>query len=122
MLSIGETDEELYEALRDKSQLKDKKLKKLIKYRSEYTPGFHLLSPESWCLIRLRSHDPMHPFDANTLAHEIFHLCVTILQRAGIPLREPSEEAWSYLIGFLHSEVIKAINEHNSSPKTEDHE
>lgn len=42
-----------------------------------------------------------NPDDIGTLAHEAFHVTYDILKRVGIPLSNDSEEAYSYLIGYI---------------------
>lgn len=44
-----------------------------------------------------------------TLAHEIFHLAVSILISRGIPLNEDSEETVAYLIGYLTSKILPIL-------------
>lgn len=41
-----------------------------------------------------------------TLAHEIFHLAVSILINRGIPLNEDTEETVAYLIGYLTKKIL----------------
>lgn len=43
------------------------------------------------------------------LAHEIFHLAVSILLGRDIPLNEDTEEAVAYLIAYLTEEILPLI-------------
>lgn len=44
---------------------------------------------------------PKTPSDFSDLSHEIFHVVCRILRRVGIPLKENTEEAYCYLIGWI---------------------
>lgn len=59
-------------------------------------------------IIRLKT----KPFDAYTygvLAHEIFHAVDFIMRRIGITLSSDSDEAYTYLMGYVTREFFKAI-------------
>lgn len=45
-----------------------------------------------------------------TMAHEIFHTAVAIMQSIGASLSVDSEEAYAYLIGFLTKKVLTIID------------
>lgn len=45
----------------------------------------------------------------NTIAHEIYHAVYKILNYSGLDVHETSEEAFSYLTGYITEEIFKAL-------------
>lgn len=43
------------------------------------------------------------------IAHEVFHACASVLDFAGCKMNGGSEEAYSYLLGWMTDEVYKVI-------------
>lgn len=41
------------------------------------------------------------------IAHECLHATSRIMKHVGIEMADESEEAWSYMIGFLYNEVLR---------------
>lgn len=52
---------------------------------------------------------PETSFSYGVLQHEIFHLAYSILSSSGIELTKDSEEAYSYLIGYLTETIYNQI-------------
>lgn len=52
---------------------------------------------------------PKTPFQKGILAHEIFHCTSFLLRAAGLKLTEESEEAFSYLHGFLTEKIWEKL-------------
>jgi hypothetical protein len=48
----------------------------------------------------------------STIIHELYHAVTTILTQRDIKPCEATEEAYSYLIGYVSGEVFKYINSH----------
>ncbi len=57
---------------------------------------------------------PHTPTEYATMAHEIFHTAVAIMQSIGASLSVDSEEAYAYLIGFLTKKVLTIIDEQST--------
>lgn len=49
------------------------------------------------------------PKAVGVLAHEMLHAAAFILRGAGVPLNEHTEEAYSYLLGYLTAEALRAL-------------
>lgn len=47
----------------------------------------------------------------NTISHEAFHFVFTVLDHAGLKLSYKSEEAYTYLIGYVVEEIYRGIVE-----------
>jgi hypothetical protein len=55
---------------------------------------------------------PETTVEIGTLAHEIFHAVVGILNYVGIMLDPTTEEVWSNLIGYITKEFFERMNKH----------
>lgn len=76
-------------------------------------PGIEELSGVAACvrngqnvfaLVFRRSH-----LDANTLAHEVFHLTARILEHWSVRFDPGNHEAWAALNGYLHQKVYPLL-------------
>jgi hypothetical protein len=56
-----------------------------------------------------RRPDPKKPVVVGVIAHEILHVTICILRRAEVRLTDASEEAFSYLHGYLMQEFWKKV-------------
>lgn len=102
MVSIGETDEEVKRKLKKYDVQWDESL-------TMHGIGKFLINKENKSLIRLK-HYPQLPMDYGTLQHEIFHAVTWILDRCGMKFKlGTSDEAYSYLVGYLTKEIYKRI-------------
>ncbi len=102
MVSLGETDEQLKKAL--------------SKYNVEWETfmecegvGRFILTSKNQSIIRTKNY-PKNPDDYGHLQHEIFHIVTHILGRIGMRfILLKSDEAYSYLVGYLTTEIYKKI-------------
>src|ERR1043165_4650777 len=100
MVSLGESDKELFS-----------RLKKLKIPKSEYTQmkmdcyGKYMMFSNKTSLIRLPK-VPSTPREYGTLSHEILHCVIQIMRTVDIPLTESSEEAYTYLQGYLTQKIL----------------
>lgn len=106
MISFGETDQEVISALKknginDEEQLKGVILKGV---------GRYCMFDNNSSLIRLWT-IPEYAADYGTMAHEIFHATCYILDKVGMDLQlKVSDEAYSYLIGYITTEIYKRLH------------
>jgi len=54
----------------------------------------------------------------SVIAHELLHVTFSLLKHAGVEYSEQSEEAFTYLLGHLTSEVYKGLEKLNKHDKT----
>lgn len=47
--------------------------------------------------------------DKGTMAHEIFHIAYFIMEKVGIGLCHKSDEAYTYLIGYITSKIEEEL-------------
>jgi hypothetical protein len=107
MVSIGETDIALEKTL-TKFGIKEDGTQWRLE-DSPTTQGRCCLFDTNHGLIRLRR-KPKLPVEFGQLQHEIFHYVTFILERIGMELIVmKSDEAYSYLIGYLTTEIYKKI-------------
>lgn len=60
-------------------------------------------------IIRIYSTEINTPYGMNVLAHEIFHAVYSLLDDRGLKLTSESEEAFSYLTGYLMQKCYEII-------------
>ena len=107
MVSIGETHEELNKRLKRYDISLDQEESDHFDRTS--LQGRTILFPTGQTILRLKK-VPETPFEYGVLAHEIFHAATFILHRVGIKLElQTSDEAYSYLIGYLTAEIYIKI-------------
>lgn len=102
MVSFGQTDDELK--------------KSLSKVGGEWDDTMECIGEGRFCmngknqsLIRLKNY-PTTCEQYGSLQHEIFHAVTRILDRTGLKFKLfISDEAYSYLIGYLTTEIYKKI-------------
>jgi hypothetical protein len=102
MISLGQSDQELKKSISKFSIEWDENMKCV-------GAGRFILLPTNQSIIRLSDY-PETCEHYGALQHEIFHCVTMVLDRIGmkfIPLK--SDEAYSYLIGYLTTEVYKRI-------------
>ena len=72
--------------------------------------GLTIWLPEKGQTV-VRLYGPLHsPFALGTLAHELLHVVCYILHHRGLTLTESSEEAYTYLHGFLTNKVFEGLS------------
>lgn len=103
MVSLGQTDEELKVSMAKYNVDWSDKMKCTGK-------GLFYMTKENQSLIRQWNY-PTTPEDYGSVQHEIFHCVTHILDRIGMKLvLYKSDEAYSYMVGFLTTEIYKRIN------------
>lgn len=103
MVSFGQSDDQLKDCLKKRGIKWDEIL--------EMPPtglGRTAMLDGNQTILRLKD-VPISVTDYGTLAHEIFHAVVFILDRVGIELCRQSDEAYAYLIGYITKEIYKRI-------------
>ena len=111
VVSIAQDNEQLGKVLDTMSNLTEEDIR-ACGYPSEYTKGRAVMFSTNASIIRLKEL-PQTPADFGTLAHEIFHIVTFIMDRVGMKLAiEVSDEAYSYLIGYLTEQIYKATNKY----------
>lgn len=105
-ISIKQSDKQLFKSL-DKVK---------IKYEG-FKHHFDLENYEAICtatkdkdlVIRLRE-KPTSGYDYGTLSHEILHATIQIMKWVGMELSDSSEEAYTYLQGYITRRFFEKIN------------
>jgi hypothetical protein len=62
-------------------------------------------------LVWLKEFDPMQPNDWSSLAHELFHLTMHIMDSRENKYDPENHESFAYLNGYLHKVVNESVNE-----------
>ena len=104
MVSVAESDAKLKKTLSDNGVNDEDEMWTF----GETTTGRFCLFPSNQGLIRIREM-PKTNVDYANLQHEIFHYVMHIFDRIGMKWTQESDEAYSYLIGYLTSEIYKRI-------------
>lgn len=103
MCSFGETDDELKKKL---SKYHGCEWDDLMKCSGQ---GRYVMLPNNQSLIRLWNY-PTTPEEYGSLQHEIFHMVMAVMDRIGMKfIMLESDEAYSYLIGYLTKEIYKRL-------------
>lgn len=107
MLSIAETDGQL------KNRLYNLGISELdinlSMFESDTTKGRAIMFDTNQTLIRLRNY-PNTSADYGVLHHEVFHCVSFIMEKVGMKFKiGVSDEAYSYLIQYLTTEIYKQI-------------
>lgn len=102
MISFGQTDEELKKVIESKNV----KWSDNMKCKGK---GLFYMTKDNQSLIRLWNY-PVTNEDYGTMQHEIFHCVTHVLDRVGMKFKlYTSDEAYSYLIGYITTEILKKI-------------
>lgn len=110
MVSIGQNDDQLGAVL-DKLNLSNEDIKN-CQYEKEGCKGRAVMFEGGGSFIRIRKL-PTTPNEFATLAHEIFHVAVFVMDRIGMKLDiMVSDEAYAYLISYLTEEIYKKTNQY----------
>ncbi len=103
MVSLCQSDEELTVILKKKNWRWDD----LLKLKGD---GKFVIFPDLNAAVIRMKHFPDYPEGQGTMAHEIFHAVTYILDRVGMELKiGESDEAYSYLVGYLTKEIYKKL-------------
>ena len=108
LVSIGHSDEQLDGILKRKGVQEDRDF---AEYGFNGKAKYVLWPKYSYALIRLREL-PRTSVDYGGLAHEILHVVIGVLRQVGmnISLDGGSDEAYTYLMSFLTTEIFREIN------------
>jgi len=111
MVSISQSDAELGKSLDPYGKLPIDEIEG-CRYSSDTCKARYVMFSMGASLIRLR-HLPTTPSDYGTLAHEIAHVSMCLMERIGMELKcGVSDEAYTYLIGYLTESIYKRINQY----------
>lgn len=109
MVSIGETDEQLFSKL--KSKLPSQYHDSILEYAAYNTIGYgrFAMFPTGASLIRIKE-KPKTARYQGFLAHEIFHAVEFLFERIGLKHdSDISGEAWAYQIQYLTEKIYERI-------------
>ena len=109
MFSIGQTDQELFDVLKDAGLVTE--MDGSSKWKSQKQLGYAIQFIGGQSLVRLRG-IPKTPEEHGALAHEILHSAQFILDFVGIKFHiDYSDEAYTYLVQFItqkfHENILK---------------
>lgn len=111
MVSVNQDNDQLGKVLDTMSSLTEEDIR-ACGYSSQYSAGKAVMFSTNASIIRLRKL-PETSEEYGTLAHEIFHIVTFVMDRIGMKLAiEVSDEAYSYLIGYLTTEIYKGLNKY----------
>jgi hypothetical protein len=105
VVSIEQTDEDLYEAIKENISRKDFD-KHMANQKSIATT--HKLRTGS---ILIRFKDDIN--DPGIVAHEAFHAIVFLFKKIGIDFCYESEEAYAYSLEYLTNQILKIKEDEN---------
>jgi len=81
----------------------------VIKEFEKTTLGHSLYEESKGVFIVYMPEIPRDPLSWGTLSHELSHVTNGIMEKAGISFSHSSEEAYTYLLGFLTRKVMDNI-------------
>lgn len=99
MVSLGEKNKSLTKKLK-KWKVKSVDLGKYDGIYTTFNNGYHL--------IRLKK-VPKSSYQFGVLQHEILHCTIQIMREVGMELSNKSEEAYTYLHGYLTYKILNEI-------------
>ena len=99
VVSIGQTDEGLYEDI--KENISEKKFNKIIANQKSIATTFKL---KTGCILIRFKDDIDSP---GIVAHEAFHAIVYLFEKIGIEFAYESEEAYAYALEYLTNQILK---------------
>lgn len=103
MFSFGESDKKLFKLLK-KLGIKKKEYKLMVMD----SQGKYMMFTGKSSIIRMPK-KPKTPEQLGTLQHEILHATIEIMRTVGMPLSETSEEAYTYLQGYITKKVWEKL-------------
>jgi hypothetical protein len=107
MVSMGQSDKAVLKALKSKCYKDDVDLD-LIKVNGQ---GRCVMFSGGQTIIRMK-HLPDCAAQFGYLQHEVFHAVEFLFNRIGITHSNDSSEAFSYLIGYITTEIYKNLKFH----------
>jgi hypothetical protein len=103
IVSIGQSDEDLYEEI--KENISKKKFDKKMTNQKSIATTFKL---KTGCIL-IRFKDDIN--DPGIVAHEAFHAIVYLFEKIGIDFAYESEEAYAYTLEYLTNQILKIKTE-----------
>jgi hypothetical protein len=105
VVSIGQTDEDLYEEI--KENISKKKFDKKMTNQKSIATTFKL---KTGCIL-IRFKDDID--NLGIVAHEAFHAIVYLFEKIGIEYAYESEEAYAYSLEYLTNQILKIKEDAN---------
>jgi hypothetical protein len=99
VVSIGQSDEDLYEEI--KENISKKKFDKKMTNQKSIATTFKL---KTGCILIRFKDDIDNP---GIVAHEAFHAIVYLFEKIGIEYAYQSEEAYAYTLEYLTNQILK---------------
>lgn len=99
VVSIGQTDEDLYELIRE--NISKKQFDKRFANQTSIATTFKL---KTGCIL-IRFKDNID--NPGIVAHEAFHAIVYLFEKIGIEYAYQSEEAYAYTLEYLTNQILK---------------
>lgn len=111
-VSIGQKDKELFKSLKN-SGVKVKKQHKSV-FDLGTGAGLFISSDDCKYLVIRLPGLPESPTEYGTLSHEVLHTVTKVMKWAGLKLSSSSEEAYTYLQGYITRKILEKIKEENT--------
>jgi DNA primase len=105
VVSIGQTDEDLYEEIEENTSKKD-----FDKYMANQKAIATTHKLRSGCILIRFKDDIDNP---GIVAHEAFHAVVFLFKKIGIEYAYESEEAYAYTLEYLTNKILKIKEDEN---------
>jgi len=105
VVSIGQTDEALYEEIEENTSKKD-----FDKYMANQKAIATTHKLRSGCIL-IRFKDDID--NIGIVAHEAFHAVVFLFKKIGIEYAYESEEAYAYTLEYLTNKILKIKENEN---------
>jgi hypothetical protein len=103
VVSIGQSDEDLYEHIRE--NISKKKFDKRMTNQTSIATTYKL---KTGCILIRFTDDIDNP---GIVAHEAFHAIVFLFKKIGIDFAYESEEAYAYSLEYLTNQILKIKTE-----------
>lgn len=105
LISVDETDDELYEQVKHSFKSRDEFDNSWINFESSNARTI-CHDRDGYCIIRFKK----EPLKHSLIAHEAFHATHFILDRVGIRLSDDSDEAFAYLLGYIIENIYLCLD------------
>jgi hypothetical protein len=105
IVSIGQTDDDLYEHIKENISKKDFK-----KHMTKQTAIATTHKMRSGCILIRFKDDIDNP---GIVAHEAFHAIVFLFKKIGIQFCYESEEAYTYTLEYLTNQILNIKTDHD---------
>ena len=105
VVSIGQTDDDLYEHIKENISKKDFK-----KHVTKQTAIATTHKMRSGCILIRFKDDIDNP---GIVAHEAFHAIVYLFKKIGIQFCYESEEAYTYALEYLTNQILNIKTDHD---------